>query len=56
MSAREAGSATILLTGGSTLVSAPADHIIGVPSASTARIQEVHLIIIHAWCELVDDA
>jgi D-sedoheptulose 7-phosphate isomerase len=53
--ARDAGSATILLTGGNRLVSAPADQIIGVPSASTARIQEVHLLIIHAWCELIDD-
>ena len=50
---REAGTATILLTGGG-MTDAPSDYIIGVPSASTARIQEVHLIIIHAWCELVD--
>lgn len=26
-----------------------------VPSTSTARIQEIHLLITHCWCELIDD-
>lgn len=31
------------------------DVIIKVPSAETARIQESHITIIHAWCELFDN-
>lgn len=30
------------------------DHEIRVPAASTARIQEVHLLCIHCLCDLVD--
>lgn len=33
-----------------------ADLVIAVPSAETARIQEVHELILHAWCEFVDAA
>lgn len=33
-----------------------ADIEIRVPSDSTARIQEVHLLVIHAICRLIDDA
>lgn len=51
---REAGAYTIMLTGAG-ITDAPADRILGVPSASTARIQEVHLLIIHVWCEMVDE-
>jgi D-sedoheptulose 7-phosphate isomerase len=32
------------------------DHEIRVPSASTARIQEIHLLAIHALCDLTDRA
>jgi len=32
------------------------DILICVPSHVTARIQEVHLLIIHCLCDLVDDA
>ncbi len=32
------------------------DHEIRVPSDSTARIQEIHLLAIHALCDLVDRA
>jgi len=31
-----------------------ADVVIAVPSTETARIQEVHELIYHAWCEHVD--
>ena len=51
---REAGAATIMLTGAG-ITDAPSDYIISVPSTSTARIQEVHLIILHVWCEAVDN-
>lgn len=30
------------------------DIAIVVPSDDTARIQEIHLMLIHSWCELVD--
>lgn len=33
----------------------PGDVEIRVPSYSTARIQEVHLMVIHCICDLVDD-
>lgn len=52
--ARSAGIGTVALTGGSGLTSVPADHQIVVPSTSTARIQEMHLVIIHVWCTLID--
>ncbi len=31
-----------------------ADVVIAVPSVETARIQEIHELILHAWCEFVD--
>jgi D-sedoheptulose 7-phosphate isomerase len=31
-------------------------HIIAVPSSTTARIQEVHILVGHILCQLVDDA
>lgn len=33
---------------------APTDIEIRVPSQSTARIQEVHLLVIHSLCDLID--
>ena len=33
-----------------------ADTHINVPDSSTARVQEVHLTLIHAICELVEDS
>ena len=33
-----------------------ADHLLVVPSQETPRIQEVHLLWAHAWCEAVDHA
>lgn len=32
------------------------DEIIVVPSKSTPRIQECHILIIHCWCELIDES
>lgn len=51
------GMVTVGLTGGdggqlATMV----DHSVVVPSASTARIQEAHLVVIHAICAKVDCA
>lgn len=54
--ARSAGLQTIALTGGAGLNPVPADHQICVSSTSTARVQEMHLLIIHIWCSLIDKA
>lgn len=46
---------TIAMTGEhGTGFAASADHGLIVPSSSTQRIQEVHLMWGHAWCEQID--
>jgi D-sedoheptulose 7-phosphate isomerase len=53
--AREAGLATVALTGGDGGNLAPiVDVAIVVPSATTARIQECHITIGHVLCEYAD--
>ncbi len=32
------------------------DQLIRIPSQETARIQEAHITVIHAWCEMLDKA
>ncbi len=54
--AREKGALTIALTGRAGLSAGDADHLLAVPSDSTAHIQEVHLMILHAWCVCIDEA
>lgn len=54
--ARERGAVTIALTGSRGLVGAEADHVLAVPSDVTAHVQEVHLMLIHAWCTEIDRA
>jgi D-sedoheptulose 7-phosphate isomerase len=54
--ARRVGAVTIALTGESGLVGGAADHVLRVPSSATAAIQEVHIMLIHAWCVAVDAA
>lgn len=55
--AREGGLGTIALTGAEGTRMAPlADVAIRVPSSSTARIQEIHLLVIHLVCERIDAA
>ena|SRR5215208_8027587 len=49
------GAVTIALTGTAGLSGAEADHVIAVPSSDSAIIQEVHLMIIHLFCEAVED-
>ena len=51
--ARQQGAVTIALTGAAGLAG-QADHVLAVPSATTAHIQEVHLMILHLWCELLE--
>ena len=53
--ARTRGLTTVLLTG-ENASDARADHVLRAPSAYTPRIQEVHLLWSHAWCEGVDTA
>jgi D-sedoheptulose 7-phosphate isomerase len=53
--ARVRGVITVLLSGkdgGNARGSC--DHEIIVPSANTARIQEVHTVVLHQWLELID--
>jgi D-sedoheptulose 7-phosphate isomerase len=51
--ARKQGAVTIALTGAAGLA-CEADHVLAVPSSTTAHIQEVHLMILHLWCELLE--
>jgi D-sedoheptulose 7-phosphate isomerase len=53
--ARSRGAITIALTGSAGLDGAEADHVLAVPSNSSAIVQEVHLILIHLFCIAVDD-
>jgi len=31
------------------------DQLLDIPSQSTARIQEAHILIIHIWCAMIDN-
>ncbi len=52
--ARELGLVTIALTGEKGLAGIECDYVIAVPSSITAHIQEVHLMVLHAWCAHID--
>lgn len=53
--AREQGLTTIVLTGAKGEgLHGRADHVLVVPSDETPRVQEVHMLWVHAWCEAVD--
>jgi D-sedoheptulose 7-phosphate isomerase len=55
--ARRKGLVTIGMTGaGGGRVNRVADFCIRVQSDATPRIQEMHILIGHIWCELVEDA
>ena len=56
--ARQNKATAVLLTGGTggrIVAEGLADHVLIVPSATTARIQEMHIFIIHCICERVED-
>ena len=54
--AREQGAITVAFTGTTGgKVAAHADHLLNVPSTATARIQEMHIFMIHLLCETIDD-
>ena len=52
--ARLKGAVTIAMTGERGVVEGTVDHILAVPSNVTAHIQEVHLMLLHAWCVEID--
>jgi phosphoheptose isomerase len=55
--AQRLGLRTIALTGhDGGQVGRTAEIHVNVPSASTARVQEVHRTLLHVMCELVEDA
>lgn len=54
--AKAKGAITIALTGAKGLTGTDADYVIAVPSPVTAHIQEVHLMVLHAWCVALDAA
>jgi D-sedoheptulose 7-phosphate isomerase len=54
--AKDRGGVTIALTGEAGLTGVGVDYLMAVPSADAAIIQEVHLMLIHVWCESVDRA
>ena len=57
MEARRRGAKVIGLTGASgQKLASLSDASVLAPSKRTARIQEVHLAVIHIWCEMVDAA
>lgn len=54
--AHNARATTALLTGADgARVAALVDHAVVVPSADTARVQEMHALVVHLLCEIVDE-
>jgi D-sedoheptulose 7-phosphate isomerase len=55
-SAQRLGMGVVGLTGGDGgKMNGLCDHLVAIPSHRTARIQEMHISIIHIWCELIDE-
>ena len=55
--AREHGLVTMGLTGGGGgRLAGAVDYLIDVPHAETARIQEVHVMVVHVLCQIVEEA
>jgi len=55
--ARDRGLVTVGLTGnGGGDVAGVVDHLVDVPHPSTARIQEVHAVVVHVLCQIVEEA
>jgi D-sedoheptulose 7-phosphate isomerase len=53
--ARDHGATTVVFAGGDGVPAADhADHALIVPSTSTARIQEMHVLLVHLLAEQVD--
>lgn len=55
--ARASGLSVVALTGPDAgAVGALADVVVAAPGASTARVQEVHLTVLHAMCDEIETA
>ncbi len=54
--ARKNGAVTIALCGDKGLMRGDADYVLRVPSGITAHIQEVHLMILHTMCVVIEEA
>jgi phosphoheptose isomerase len=54
--ARSKGMRIVALTGrvGGTALRDEADIVVAIPSDETARIQEMHELVYHSWCEFLD--
>ncbi|MQA24720.1 MAG: SIS domain-containing protein [Micromonosporaceae bacterium] len=52
--ARAQAAVTVLFTGAGGPAAKHADHVVAVPSEVTARIQEMHLLLLHLLSEQVD--
>jgi D-sedoheptulose 7-phosphate isomerase len=53
--AKVRGMGTVALTGGSGLARAGlADHVLAVPSSDTALVQQVHIMLYHHWCRVLE--
>ena len=54
--ARERGLVTVGLTGGGGgRLAGAVDYLIDVPHSATARIQEVHVMVVHILCQIVEE-
>ena len=54
--ARERGLVTMGLTGGGGgRLAGAVDYLIDVPHTETARIQEVHVMVVHVLCQIVEE-
>jgi D-sedoheptulose 7-phosphate isomerase len=56
LAAKERGAVTVAATGAAGLVGGTADYVLAVPSDVTAHVQEIHLMLLHVWCILIDEA
>jgi D-sedoheptulose 7-phosphate isomerase len=55
--AREMGLVTVAMTGeGGGRLAGRVEHLIAVPHPSTPRVQEVHGLVIHLLCQIVEEA
>ena len=55
--ARELGLVTVGLTGnGGGRLAGRVDYLVDVPHRETARIQEVHAMVVHVLCQVVEEA
>jgi D-sedoheptulose 7-phosphate isomerase len=56
--AHDKGMAVVALTGrdGGTIARALTDHdiLLNIPHQSTARIQDVHIVVLHCLCDSID--